>query len=67
MGIGDGANVQKNLARVMHGYLICGHIGEEHLILAAILAADLLAVHPCCVPPGCEEMCGTAPEKETNQ
>ena len=69
MGTGDchGATIQNNMAVVMHGYLICGHVGEEHLILSAILAADLLAVHPGWVPPGCEEMCGTAPEAETKR
>ena len=61
------ATIQNNMARVMHGYLICGHVGEEHLILSAILAADLFAVHPGCVPPSCEDMCGTAPEAETKR
>ena len=69
METGDyhGATIQNNMARVMHGYLICGQVGEEHLILSAILAADLLAVHPGCVPPSCEEMCGTAPEAKTKR
>ena len=62
MGTGDGANIQNNMARVMHGYLVCRQVREEHLIPSAILAADLLAVHPGCVPAGCEEMCGTALE-----
>ena len=66
-GTGDGANIQNNMARVTHGYLICGHIGEEHLILSAILAAELLAIHSGCVPTGCEEMCGTAPQAETKR
>ena len=69
MEIGDyhGATIQNKMARVMHAYLICGHVGEEHLILSAILAADLLAIHPSCVPPSCEEMCGTAPKAETKR
>ena len=46
MGTRDGANIQNNMARVMHGYLVCGHVGEEHLILSAILAANL----PCGSP-----------------
>ena len=46
---------------------ICSHVGEEHLILSAILAANLPAVHRGSVPAGCEEMCGTAPEAETKR
>ena len=33
MGTGNNANIQNNMARVMHRYLIFGHVGEEHLIL----------------------------------
>ena len=62
-----GATIQNNKARVMHGYLICGHVYEKHLILSAILAADLLAVQLGCVPPSWQEMCGTAPEAETKR
>ena len=59
------ATIQNIMALVMHAYLICGHIGEVHLILSAILAAHFLAVDPGCVPPSCAEMCGTAAEAET--
>ena len=59
-----GATIQNIMAPVMHAYLICGHVGEVHLILSAILAADFLAVDPCCVPPSWAEMCGTAVEAE---
>ena len=38
------------MALVMHAYLICGHVGEVHLIFSAILAAGFLAVDPGCVP-----------------
>ena len=62
MGTGDGAKIQNNMARVMHGYLVCGHVGEEHLIFLATLAADLVVIHPGSVPTGCEETCDTAPE-----
>ena len=65
MGTGDGANIRNNIAGVTHGYLVCGHVGEEHLTLSAILAANLLAIHPGCVPTGCEETCGTAPKAKT--
>ena len=59
-----GATIQNIMALVMHAYLICGHFGEVHLILSAILAADFLAVDPCCVPPSWAEMCATAVEAE---
>ena len=52
------------MALVMHAYLICGDVGEVHLIFSAILAAGFLAVDPCCVPPSCAEMCGTAQKKK---
>ena len=55
-----GATIQNIMALVMHAYLICGHVGEVHLFLLAMLAADFLAVDPGCVPPSCAEMCGTA-------
>ena len=67
MGTGDRAKTQNNMARVVNGYWICGHVGEEHLILSAILAADLRVVHRGCVPPGGEGICGTAPEAETKR
>ena len=67
MSAGDGANIQNNVARVMHGYLVCGHVGEEHLILSAILAAELLAVHSGCVPTGYEETTREAKTKMQNE
>ena len=42
-GTVDGTNIQNNMARVPHGYLVCGHNREEHLVLSVILA---------CVPNG---------------
>ena len=58
MGTGDIAKIQNNMAHVMHGYLVCGHVGEVHLIFSAILAADLLASELGSVPTGCEQTCG---------
>ena len=66
MGTGDGANAQHNMARVLHGYLVSCHLGEEHLILSAILAADLLTVHTGRLPTVCEAMCGKAGKQKKN-
>ena len=58
--------MQNNMACVKHGYLLCGHVGEVHLIFSAILAANLLAIHLGSVPIGCEETRGTALEAKNN-
>jgi hypothetical protein len=59
-----GATKRNIMALVMHAYLICGDVGEVHLIFSAILAAGLLAVDPGCVPPSCADMCGTAQKQK---
>ena len=59
-----GATRRNIMALVMHAYLMCGDVGEVHLIFSAILAAGLLAVDPGCVPPSCAEMCGTAQKQK---
>ena len=61
-----GATKRNIMALVMHAYLICGHVGEVHLIFSAILAAGFLAVDPGCVPPSCAEMCGAAQKQKKN-
>ena len=39
-----GATKRNIMALVMHAYLICGEVGEVHLIFSAILAAGLLVM-----------------------
>ena len=58
------ATKRKILALVMDAYLICGHVGEVHLIFSVFLAADFLAVDEGCVPPSCAEMFGTAQKQK---
>ena len=42
MGTRYGAKIQDKMAPVKHGNLVCGHVGEVHLISSAILVAPFL-------------------------